>query len=156
MGYFLLCEESRSWCGFWVGHIWNATGGDKPARRQGQLRGGAGSGARHLVLCRTVIGKALRTQWGHVLLLLIKNFCFLEDTGLIMGRKSEISFKAWFCSEDARKCLCKSHPHEKEGNRKGVSVKIHHMESLVSSLILPLLTHPSTHPLPSPISGESQ
>lgn len=37
-----------------------------------------------------------------------------------------------FCGLDSRKCLCKSHPHEKEGNMKGISVKIHHMEFLGS------------------------
>ena len=41
---------------------------------------------------------------------------------LIMGRKSEMSFKAWFCCLDSRKRLCKSHLHEKGGNMKRISV----------------------------------
>lgn len=65
-----------------------------------------------------------------------------------MGRKSELSLKAWFCYLDSRKCLCKSHPQGKEGNAKGIFAKIHLMEPMVSSLILPLFS-PPVHPPPS-------
>lgn len=92
-----------------------------------------------------LIWKAFRTWWVH-LLLLIKDFCILEETGL--SRHHFII--------QTPKCLYKSHPHEKEGNTKGISVKLHHMEPLVLSLILPLHTHPSTHLLPFLIPGESQ
>lgn len=64
---------------------------------------------------------------------------------LMMGRRSEMSFKAWFCDPDSRKCLCKSHPQEKEGNMKGISVKIHHMEFLGSQPVS-ATPYPPVHP----------
>lgn len=138
--------------------MWRALWGDKKTvlnKRAAEMPGWQGV-CHLLVLYCTVIWKAFRTRWGHVLLLLIKDFCFLEDTGVDYAQKKWNIFQGMVLFSGLKKCLCKSHPHEKEGSIKGISVKIYHMESLGCSLILPLLTHPSTHPLPFPISGESQ
>lgn len=78
----------------------------KRSWRRGQLRSQAGSGACHLLfLCCTMVWKAFRTWWGRVLLLLIKDLCFLEDTGVDYGQKKWIIFQGLVLFSGLKKML---------------------------------------------------
>lgn len=67
---------------------------------------------------------------------------------LITGRTSEMFFKEWFCCLDSRKRLCKSHPHEKGGNMKGICWFIRWSLWFPTWFSYSLPTHLSTHFLP--------
>jgi len=72
-----------------------------------------------------------------------------KGSAWILGRESETSLKAWFCYLDSRKCLCKSHPQEKEGNREEYLLRFIRWSSWFPARFCHYFpTRPPTHFLP--------